>query len=94
MESLNFAIVLEADAAGNGWHSCYPAWEDLGAATCGNTREEAIHNIKEVLAIILAEIRDGTIAGDEVAARGGLPHSRFQPTANAANHPVSVMVSV
>ena len=48
MESLNFVIVLEADAAGNGWHSCYPAWEDLGAATCGNTREEAIHNIKEV----------------------------------------------
>ncbi len=94
MESLDFAIVLEADDHGNGWHSCYPAWEDWGAATCGNTREEAISNIKEALAIILAEIHDGTIAGDEVAERGGLPYSRPQATANTDNSPVSVLVSI
>ncbi len=78
MEFRNFEIILEEDADGNGWHACSPAWEDLGAATCGETREESIDNIKEVLAMIVAEIRDVSITPEEVAERGGFPQSPCQ----------------
>ena len=73
MEFRNFTIALEEDAYGNGWHACYPAWEDLGAATCGDTREEALRKIREVLGMIIDEIHDGSITPEEVAERGGLP---------------------
>ena len=90
MEFREFVIVLEEDACGNGWHACYPAWEDLGAATCGDTREEAIRNIQEVLAMIIAEIHDGSITPEEVAERGGLPRA----SANAGGSSLSVPIAI
>ena len=90
MEYRNFLIVLEEDDCGNGWHASYPAWEDLGAATCGDTREEAIHNIKEVLAMIVAEITEGSITPEEVAERGGFPESPAKACGGSFSVPVAI----
>lgn len=90
MEYRNFLIVLEEDDSGNGWHASYPAWEDLGAATCGDTREAAIHNIKEVLAMIIAEINEGSITPEEVAERGGLPESPAKACGGSLSVPVAI----
>ena len=51
----------------------YAPWEDLGAATFGYSEAEAVHNIKEVLAMILEEVIRGELSWDKIAARGGLP---------------------
>lgn len=90
MEYRNFLIVLEEDDCGNGWHACYQPWEDLGAATCGDTREEAIHNIKEVLAMIIAEINDGSITLEEVVQRGGIPETPARSGSNSLLVPIAV----
>ena len=90
MEFRNFEIELVEDDSGNGWHASYPAWEDLGAATCGDTREEAIHNIKEVLAMIIAEINDGSITPEEVVQRGGMPETSARSGSNSLLVPIAV----
>ena len=90
MEFRNFTIVLEEDAYGNGWHACYPAWEDLGAATCGDTREEAIQKIREVLGMIIAEIHDGSITPEEVAERGGLPQAATNSDSDSLSVPIAI----
>ena len=51
MDLLAFKVVIEPDE--DAWRSYYPAWERLGAATCGETEEEAAANIKEVLEMIV-----------------------------------------
>ena len=59
MDLLAFKVVIEPDE--DVWQSYYPAWEHLGAATCGETQEEAAINIKEVLEMIVGEIEEGMI---------------------------------
>ncbi len=59
MDLLAFKVVIEPDE--DVWRSYYPAWEHLGAATFGNTPEEAAANIKEVLEMIVGEIEEGMI---------------------------------
>ena len=59
MDLLAFKVVIEPDE--DLWQSYYPAWEHLGAATFGNTPEEAAANIKEVLEMIVEGIEDGDI---------------------------------
>lgn len=59
MDLLAFKVVIEPDE--DVWQSYYPAWEHLGAATCGETQEEAAVNIKEVLEMIVGEIEEGMI---------------------------------
>ena len=90
MEFRNFEIELVEDACGQGWHACYQPWEDLGPATCGDTREEAIHNIKEVLAMVVAEINEGSITPEEVAERGGLPGSSAKVGGGSLSVPVAI----
>lgn len=90
METRDFVILLEEDDSGNGWHACYPAWEDLGAATCGDTREDAITNIKEVLGAIIAEIRDGSISQEEIADRGGFPTVPVNPSGGFLSIPIAI----
>jgi predicted RNase H-like HicB family nuclease len=42
------------------WHAYCPALVDIGAATSGRTREEALKNINEVVQMIVQEsIEDG-----------------------------------
>ena len=56
MKSYTFSVVLEPDE--EGWRAFYPAWEEIGAATWGNTKEEALRNLQEVLGLILEEFAE------------------------------------
>lgn len=59
MDLLAFKVVIEPDE--DTWASYYPAWINLGAATFGETQEEAAANIKEVLEMIVEEVEEGHI---------------------------------
>ena len=72
MDLLKFKVVIEPDE--DAWQAYYPAWEHLGAATCGETREAAAANLKEVLELILDEIEEGAIAWPVAP---GVPHQDF-----------------
>jgi predicted RNase H-like HicB family nuclease len=51
-------VVVEPDE--DRWHAYCPALEDIGGATWGYTREEALKNIREVVEMIIEElIEDG-----------------------------------
>ncbi|MGH9585216.1 MAG: type II toxin-antitoxin system HicB family antitoxin [Bryobacteraceae bacterium] len=58
MRIYTFKVIVEPDedAAGNpAWHAYCPALAELGAATSGRTREEALTNINEVVHMIVQE---------------------------------------
>ena len=58
MKTYVFQVELEPD--GESWRASYPAWEKIGAATWGYTKEEALKNIQEVLSMIVEEfVEDG-----------------------------------
>jgi predicted RNase H-like HicB family nuclease len=53
-----FPVVLEPD--GDAWRAYVPELEAKGAATWGNTRDEALKNIQEVMQMVLEEmLEDG-----------------------------------
>ena len=72
MDLLEFKVAIEPDE--DAWNSYYPAWEHLGAASCGETREEAAANLKEVLELIMDEIEEGEI---DWPVAPGVPHWEF-----------------
>ena len=57
MRTYNFKVVIERDEDfdGNpsGWHVYVPALERQGASTWGETQEEALKNIDEVLHLVV-----------------------------------------
>lgn len=54
MQTYSFRVVVEPD---NGrWSAYCPALKHLGAATWGNTQEEALKHIHEVVEIIVKEL--------------------------------------
>jgi predicted RNase H-like HicB family nuclease len=57
MKTYNFKVVIEPDEDfdGNpaGWHVYCPALERLGGSTWGETREEALKNINEVVRMVV-----------------------------------------
>jgi predicted RNase H-like HicB family nuclease len=59
MKTYNFKVVLERDEDfdGNpsGWHAYCPALKSVGGATWGETQEEALKNISEVVHMIVEE---------------------------------------
>lgn len=64
MKTYNFKVVIERDEDFDGqpcgWHVYVPALQHLGAATWGETQEEALKNINEVVHMIIEElIEDG-----------------------------------
>ena len=65
MDLLAFKVVIEPDyyfdSDEEAWAAYYPAWEHIGAATGGETLEEAAVAIKEVLEMIVEEIEEGEI---------------------------------
>ena len=63
MKTYTFPVELEPDE--DGWHVFYPPWRKIGASTWGGTREEALQNIREVLAMLLEEFEE---EGQPVAA--------------------------
>ena len=62
-----FSVVIEPDE--EGWRAFCPSWEHGGASTWGQTREDALKNIQEVLEMILDEFeQEGEV----------LPETRIQ----------------
>lgn len=58
MKTYIFSVTLVQSE--NSWHVCVPELEAKGAATWGKTREEAMHNIQEVMQMIVEEmLEDG-----------------------------------
>ncbi|MGD9615742.1 MAG: type II toxin-antitoxin system HicB family antitoxin [Alphaproteobacteria bacterium] len=53
MTTYTFKVVVEPDE--DRWRAYCPALEDQGAATWGDTRDEALRHIREVLEMIVAE---------------------------------------
>lgn len=51
-----FPVTLESDE--EGWRAVSPSLESMGASIWGETREEALKNIREVLAAMLEEFLD------------------------------------
>lgn len=63
MKTYIFPIAFEqADEA---WHVYVPGMEELGAATWGKTKDEALRNIQEVVQIIVEELLED---GEELPA--------------------------
>jgi predicted RNase H-like HicB family nuclease len=56
LTTYNFKNVVEPDE--DRWRAYSPALEARGASTWGNTREEALRNIREVLEMIAAELAE------------------------------------
>jgi len=54
MKTYSFRVVVEPDE--NRWHAYCPALKEYGAVTWGNTREEALKNIEEVVQMVVEEI--------------------------------------
>jgi len=58
MKTYSFKVVVEPDDGR--WHAYCPALEQYGAATWGNTEEEAVKHIHEVVQMVVDElIEDG-----------------------------------
>ena len=58
MKTYVFRVVVEPDE--DRWSAYCPALEKYGAATWGNTQEEALQHIKEVIEMVVGElVEDG-----------------------------------
>lgn len=64
MKTYTFKVVIEPDE--NRWHAYCPALEQYGAATWGNTQEEAFKHIREVIEMIIEELIEDGITIPEV----------------------------
>jgi predicted RNase H-like HicB family nuclease len=67
-----YRVVVEPDE--DAWHAWCPALQSYGAATWGKTQAEALRHIREVVAMVVAElIEDGeTLPTDEAGSAGTL----------------------
>jgi len=58
VKSYVLRVVVEPDE--DKWHACVPELERRGAATWGNTQEEALRNIQEVARMVIEDmLEDG-----------------------------------
>jgi predicted RNase H-like HicB family nuclease len=65
MTTYIFRVVVEPD--GDGWHAYCPALLQYAAATWGNTKEEALKHINEVVHMVIDElIEDGDPIPEDV----------------------------
>ena len=60
-----FPVTLESDE--EGWRAFSPSLESMGASTWGETQEEALKNMREVLAMMLEEFLE---EGKDIATQG------------------------
>lgn len=59
VKAYDFKVVLEPDEDSQGnpaWHAYCPGLLDIGAATSGRTKEEALRSLNEVLHLIVQEL--------------------------------------
>ncbi len=54
MKSYVFPVVVEPDE--DVWRAYVPELESMGAATWGNTKDEAMRNIQEVAQMVIEEL--------------------------------------
>lgn len=59
MKTYTFKVIVEADA--DRWHAYCPALEEYGASTWGNTAEEALQHIHEVVQMVVEELTEDGI---------------------------------
>jgi len=59
MRTYTFKVVVEADDGR--WHAYCPALEQYGAATWGDTEEEAFRHIREVVQLVVDGLREDGI---------------------------------
>jgi predicted RNase H-like HicB family nuclease len=59
MRTYTFKVVVEPDE--DRWHAHCPVLEQYGAATWGNTREEALRHIQEVVQMVIEELAEDGI---------------------------------
>jgi predicted RNase H-like HicB family nuclease len=59
MRTYTFKVVVEPDDGR--WHAHCPALDRYGAATWGDTEEEAFQNIREVVQMVVEELREDGI---------------------------------
>ncbi len=60
MKTYTFKVVVEPDD--DRWYAYCPALHKYGAATWGETREEAFQHIQEVVHMVIAELREDGVA--------------------------------
>jgi predicted RNase H-like HicB family nuclease len=63
IKTYTFKVVVEPDD--DRWHAYCPALEQYGAATWGNTKEEALKHIQEVVRMVVEELLEDGIAPPE-----------------------------
>ena len=68
MKTYSFKVVVEPD--GDRWHACCPALEQYGAATWGNTEEEAFRHIQEVVQMVVDELLEDGVPLPESPQEG------------------------
>jgi predicted RNase H-like HicB family nuclease len=56
MKTYTFKVVVEPDE--DRWHASCPVLERYGAATWGQTQQEALRRIREVVELVVAELRE------------------------------------
>jgi len=79
LQTYDFPVVLEPDEDAHGnpaWHAYCPALADIGAATSGRTKEEALRNLDEVLHMIVQERVSPAIRESRRPTRHGGPTRR------------------
>jgi len=59
MKTYTFKVVVEPDE--DRWHAHCPALDQYGAATWGNTHEEALKHIQEVVQMVIEELAEDGI---------------------------------
>jgi predicted RNase H-like HicB family nuclease len=59
MKTYTFKVIVEPDE--DRWHAYCPALQAYGAATWGNTHEEAFQHIQEVVQMVIDELREDNI---------------------------------
>lgn len=60
MKTYTFKVVVEPDE--ERWHAVCPALEKYGAATWGNTQEEAFKHIQEVVQLVVEELTEDGVS--------------------------------
>lgn len=56
VKDYNFKVIVEPDE--DRWHAYCPALKKHGASTWGNTKEEALKNIQEVVRMVVEELME------------------------------------
>jgi len=71
-KTYTYSVVVEPDE--DAWHAYCPALQGYGAATWGRTHAEALRHIRQVVALVVAELikDEATLPADQPGSAGTL----------------------